>query len=147
MRIGIASDHGGFKLKKELIFKLKDKGFEVLDCGTYDEERTDYPVYAFKLCENIKQGNAEIGIAICKTGIGMSIACNKVDGIMCAKIDSNDDARLAKEHNDANVISFGSYKSVVEAMGLIEEFVRANPLKDSRYEARRQMIRDYENEH
>ncbi len=147
MKIGISSDHGGYELKKDLIFKLKDNGYEVIDYGTYSEERTDYPIYAFKLCENIVSRNIEIGIAICFTGIGMSIACNKVDGIMAAKIDSLSDARLAKQHNNANVITFSGNKTLNESIEMINEFLSAKVLEDPRYELRRKMIRDYENEH
>jgi len=146
MKIGIASDHGGFNLKKELIFKLKDNGYEVLDCGTYDEERTDYPIYAFKVCEKVISKDIDFGIAICKTGIGMSIACNKVDGILAAKIDNKSDARLAKEHNGANIINFSANKTVNEALEMIEEFIKSDILME-RHEIRRKMIRDYENEH
>jgi len=146
MKIGIASDHGGYGLKKELIFKLKDMGYEILDCGTYDEERTDYPIYAFKVCEKVISKDIDFGIAICKTGIGMSIACNKVDGILAAKIDSKSDARLAKEHNGANVITFSANKTTNEALEMIKEFIEADILIE-RHELRRKMIRDYENEH
>jgi ribose 5-phosphate isomerase B len=146
MKIGIANDHGGYNLKKELIFKLKDMGYEVLDCGTYDEERTDYPVYAFKVCEKVISKDIDFGIAICKTGIGMSIACNKVDGILAAKIDNKADARLAKEHNSANVITFSANKTLNEAIEMIEEYMKSEVLME-RHELRRKMIRDYENEH
>ncbi len=146
MRIGIASDHGGYQLKKEIIFKLKDKGYEVLDVGTYSDDRTDYPIYAFKLCDNVVNNNVDFGVAICKTGIGMSIACNKVDGILAAKIENNAEARLAKEHNGANVITFGSDKSLREAIELIETYIESNELME-RHEIRSKMIRDYENEH
>jgi ribose 5-phosphate isomerase B len=146
MKIGIASDHGGYNLKKELIFKLKDMGHEMLDCGTYDEERTDYPIYAFKVCEKVVSKDIEFGIAICKTGIGMSIACNKVDGILAAKIDNKADARLAKEHNGANVITFSANKTLSEALEMIEEYMKSEMLME-RHELRRKMIRDYENEH
>lgn len=146
MRIGIASDHGGFELKKEIIFKLKDKGYEMLDCGTYVEDRTDYPIYAFKLCEKVLSRDIDFGIAICKTGIGMSIACNKVDGILAAKINNKSEARLAKEHNGANVITFGAHNTINEAIEMIEEYVASDVLNE-RHEVRRKMIRDYENEH
>lgn len=146
MRIGIASDHGGFELKKEIIFELKDKGYEMLDCGTYDGERTDYPVYAFKLCEKVLSKDVDFGIAICKTGIGMSIACNKVDGILAAKVNNKAEAKLAKEHNGANVITFGSNNSKSEAIEMIEEYINSDILME-RHEIRRKMIRDYENEH
>ncbi len=147
MKIGIASDHGGYELKQEVIFALKDKENEVIDCGTYSEERTDYPIYAFKLCDEVLSGDVDFGIAICKTGIGMSIACNKVDGIRCAKLDNTNDAKCAKEHNNANVISFGANKSLKEVLSFIEIFTTTSPLKDPRYAMRNKLIEDYENEH
>lgn len=147
MKLGIASDHGGYELKNELATLLKEEGNNVVDYGTYDEVSTDYPIYAFKLCDGIISKDVDFGIAICRTGIGMSIACNKVDGIMCAKIDNLKDAELAKSHNGANIIAFGSYKTPNESMKMIETFLNTETSKEERHERRRQLIKDYENEH
>ena len=105
MKIGIANDHGGYELKFQLINKLEEKGYEIINYGSDNNERVDYPVYAFKLCQGVISKNIDFGIAICKTGIGMSIACNKVKGIRCAKIDNEIDAEYSKRHNNANVIA------------------------------------------
>lgn len=147
MKLGIASDHGGYQLKNELSTLLKEEGNNVVDYGTYDEVSTDYPIYAFKLCEGIISKDVDLGIAICRTGIGMSISCNKVDGIMCAKIDSIKDAELARSHNGSNVIAFGSYKTPNEAMKMIEAFMNTEVSEEERHKRRRQLIKDYENEH
>lgn len=146
MKIGISNDHGGYLLKVQLLEKLQEKGYEVEDYGSYNEERTDYPEYAFKLCQGIRDNNIDLGIAICKTGIGMSIACNKVKKIRCAKIDNEIDAKYAKCHNNANVLAFSSSKSVSEIINFIEIFL-SNEFMEERHIKRIKMIEKYENEH
>ena len=84
MKIGLGSDHKGYKIKEKLKKYLNENGYDVLDYGTDNENSTDYPVYAFKVCENVRDKNIDFGILICGTGIGMSIAANKVKGIRCA---------------------------------------------------------------
>ena len=86
MRIAIASDHRGYEMKQELKKYLKNQNYEVLDLGTTSKEPVDYPKYGILLGETIKEKKADLGIAICGTGIGISIACNKVKGIICAKV-------------------------------------------------------------
>ena len=103
MKIAIGCDHAGFSIKNAVKAHLESKGFETIDVGTNSADSCHYPVYANALCEKILGGEAELGILICGTGIGMSMAANKVKGIRCAKIDNVKEARLAKEHNDANV--------------------------------------------
>ena len=112
MKIGICSDHRGYNTKKELTNILKEKGYTIIDYGTYNDASTDYPIYAFKLCEAIKENYADFGIALCGTGIGMSIAANKVKGIRCAKIDNLVDAKYAKRHNNANVLAISANKKI-----------------------------------
>ncbi len=104
MRVAVASDHGGFVQKDDICAYIKSLGYEVLDLGPETDERCDYPDYAKKVCDCIVSGNADAGVLICGTGIGMSIAANKIDGIRAAEITTPDFARLAREHNDANVI-------------------------------------------
>ena len=107
MKIAIASDHGGFELKEKIIEHLKKRDIEVLDLGTYTEESVDYPNYG-KLCgETVMAGKADRGIVLCGTGIGVSIAANKVKGIRCALCTSLEMARLSREHNNANVLAMG----------------------------------------
>ena len=146
MKIAIASDHGGYEIKKELIKVLKNKGYIVEDYGTNSDERVDYPEYAFKMCHGVINDNLDLGIAICKTGIGMSIACNKVKGIRCAKIDNLIDAEFAKRHNNANVIAISANKSLSEIIELIEIFI-SNTFEKGRHEDRINMISEYENAH
>ena len=86
MKIGIASDHRGYKLKQELIEKLTQQNYEIIDFGTNSKESTDYPDFAFCLGENVANKTIDYGIAICGSGIGISIACNKVKGVRCAKV-------------------------------------------------------------
>ena len=103
MRLGLASDHRGFTLKEQIKETLKDKynEIEIIDYGTDNTESTDYPDYAFKLGEAVANNKVDFGVAICRTGIGISIACNKVKGIRCAKVDSVEDAVATRNDNDA----------------------------------------------
>lgn len=105
--IAIGSDHGGINLKKIIKEYLEGRGLEVKDMGTYDESSCDYPDIAKKVCDEIVLGKAEKGILVCGTGIGMSIAANKVDGIRAAHVTDTYSARMAKEHNNANIICLG----------------------------------------
>ena len=107
-KIVIAADHAGYPLKKALIPLLEGEGYEVIDCGTDSPESCDYPVYAEKLCGVITSGKTELGILCCGTGIGMSMAANKVKGIRaacCSDVFSTKSTRL---HNDANVLCLGA---------------------------------------
>ena len=106
MKIAIASDHRGVEYKKEIIKYLEEKNYIVIDCSTQNTETDDYPDFAFKVCEKIVAKEAEVGILVCRTGIGMSIAANKVKGIRCAKINSLEDAILSRNDNGANVMTF-----------------------------------------
>ena len=146
MKIGIASDHGGYELKYNLTKKLQEKGYNVVDYGTDSSIRVDYPEFAFKLCDEVLKNNVDFGIAICKTGIGMSIACNKVKGIRCAKIDNEIDAEFSKRHNNANVIALSANKSLEEILKLIDIFI-SNTFEEGRHLDRINMIKKYEDEH
>lgn len=108
MKIAIGSDHAGFVLKQEIIKHLKDHGYEVIDVGTESMESVDYPDYAMEVAKLVGSGSIGRGILICGTGIGMSIAANKVAGVRAALVDSVELARLSREHNDANVLALGS---------------------------------------
>ena len=145
MIIAIASDHRGYDLKEKLKEKL-EKEYEILDLGTNSTESVDFPFYGIKLGETVKNKEADFGIAICGTGIGISIACNKVKGIMCAKISTLEEAKLAKEHNHANIIAFSGAIEVPEAVKMVKTFLETEELTDSKYERRINEILDYENE-
>ncbi len=105
--IVIGSDHGGLTLKTALTSYMKRRGLEVTDAGTYDDTSVDYPDFAQKVAEYVIAGDAEIGVLVCGTGIGMSIAANKISGIRAALVTDLFMAQMAKKHNNANVLVLG----------------------------------------
>jgi ribose 5-phosphate isomerase B len=107
MRIALASDHAGFMLKDELAAWLRDNGHIVLDLGTNGPESVDYPEFGARLATAIASGEAERGVAVCGSGIGISIAVNRNPKCRCARVDDPLSARLSREHNDANVLALG----------------------------------------
>ncbi|MBR0599595.1 ribose 5-phosphate isomerase B [Sinanaerobacter chloroacetimidivorans] len=107
MKIALAGDHGGFTLKGQVQEYLLNKGYEVLDLGCNSEESVDYPNYGKACGEAVVKGEADKGIVICGTGIGISIAANKVKGVRCALCTSTFMAEMSRKHNDANVLSLG----------------------------------------
>ncbi len=121
MRIGIASDHGGFRLKEELKGFLRSTGADTFDLGCFDETSTDYPDFGIKVAEKVSQGDLDRGILICGTGIGMSIVANKFPGIRAALANELYSARCSREHNDANVLVLGGR---VVGGGLAREIVK-----------------------
>src|SRR5689334_4164 len=108
MRIALAADHAGYTLKDELATWLRDQGHEVSDLGTHGPESVDYPLFGRKLAEAIAAGEAERGIAICGSGIGISIAVNREPKCRCARVSDPLSAQLSREHNDANVLALGA---------------------------------------
>lgn len=107
MIIAVASDHGGFELKNRVREHLKERGIKVVDLGTDSEESVDYPVYGKACAEAVASGKADLGVVCCGTGIGISIAANKVKGIRCGLCTSVQMAELTKKHNNANMIALG----------------------------------------
>ena len=107
MKIGIGSDHAGFDMKNFIKKELEKEGYELIDYGTYIKKSVDYPDFASKVAEGIIKKETEKGILICGTGIGMSIAANKFKGIRAARCCSIYDAVLARQHNDANILTLG----------------------------------------
>ncbi|WKV10238.1 ribose 5-phosphate isomerase B [Thermoanaerobacterium sp. CMT5567-10] len=105
--IAIGSDHGGYELKEAIKKHLDEKGIEYKDFGTFSEESVDYPDYALKIAEAVASGQFEKGILLCGTGVGISIAANKVPGIRAAHVSDAFSARYSKEHNNANVLCMG----------------------------------------
>lgn len=116
MKIAIGADHGGFQAKEALISYLQSKGFDVKDLGTNSEASVDYPDFAQKVCQEILNAQADLGVLICGTGIGISIAANRFKGIRAALLYSDDVARLAKLHNNANIAVFGGRTMSVQEM-------------------------------
>ena len=107
MRVAVGSDHGGFQLKGEVIACLKDKGIMYQDYGTYSEESVDYPDFARSVALAVKHGECDLGILCCGTGIGVAIAANKIPGIRAAQCHDTFSARMAREHNHANILTMG----------------------------------------
>lgn len=108
MNIVIGADHAGFLLKEKIKEKLVNEGYEVIDVGTFSEESVDYPIYGKKIGEKVAKGEADRGIAICGSGIGISISCNKVKGIRAALCTSVEMAEMSRRHNNANVLALGA---------------------------------------
>jgi ribose 5-phosphate isomerase B len=108
MKIAIGNDHVALDLKNHIKGYLEEKGYEVVDFGTYTSEHTDYPIYAKRVADAIVAKECELGILICGTGVGISIAANKVDGIRAAVCSEPYSAALTRQHNNANIIAFGA---------------------------------------
>lgn len=119
-KITVGCDHAAFELKKKVIAHLQERGIEVIDVGTDSTESCDYPNFAHAVCKNVQDGVTELGILICGTGIGMSMAANKHRGIRAAACSDTFSARLTRQHNDANVLCFGER---VVGMGLALDLV------------------------
>ena len=108
MRIALAADHAGYLLKDELVRWLREQGHEVADLGTNGPESVDYPEFGRKLARSVAAGEADRGIAVCGSGIGISIAVNREPHCRCARVDEPLSAQLSREHNDANVLALGA---------------------------------------
>ena len=147
MKIGFTSDHRGYKLKKELINELKKENYEIIDYGTDSEESTDYPDYAFKLGENVAKKNVDFGVAICGSGIGISIACNKVKGIRCAKVSNKEEAEVTRIDNDSNIVAFGEKTSFDEAIAIVKTFINTESSDLEKHKRRINKIKEYEETH
>ncbi len=145
MKIGIASDHRGFKLKQKLI-KYLEKNYKIIDYGTFNEEKTDYTKYASILGNAINSNEVSIGIAICGTGIGMSIYLNKMKNIMCAKVSTKKEAYYSKLHNNANVIAISGNTSFIKTKTIINTFLTTNYIKNDSYQKRINDIKELEND-
>lgn len=144
MKIGIANDHGGVEVKKEIVKYLVLQGYQVKDYGTDTDDPVDYPIYAFKVGEAIKNNEIEIGILICKSGIGMSIAANKVKGVRCAKIESKEDAIVTREHNHSNVIALSARTPIEEIKEIVKSFIETEYSNEERHVRRVHMIDNYD---
>lgn len=135
-RIAIGSDHAGFRAKEALKGVLESIGVRIVDVGTLKEEPVDYPDYARKVGTLVAGGEVERGILICGTGIGMSIAANKVRGIRAAAVDDLETARLSRAHNDANVLCLGSRVTNLEQMKRILSVWLETPFEGGRHKRR-----------
>jgi len=143
MKLCIASDHRGLGLKEELFNYLNDK-YDVTDLGTYSNDMVDYTKYGFLVGEKVRDKEYDLGIVICGTGIGISIACNKVKGIRCAKVNSVDDVIMTRKDNDANVIALDGKLDRESAIEMVETFINTEFSNVERYIKRIEDIAKYE---
>lgn len=141
MKVAIANDHRGYKLKEYLIKKLNN--IEFIDLGSDSEKSTDYPKYAFKLGEYVVKNNC-LGIVICGSGIGISIACNKVKGVRCAKVDFIKEAKVTREDNNSNVLAISGDINKDRALRIVETFINQKFKGEERHIRRINQINEYE---
>ena len=146
MKVGIANDHAATALKFKIMGYLTAKGYEVVNYGTETNESCDYPIFGEKLANGIKNGEAELGIAICGTGVGISMACNKVKGIRAGVCSEVNTARLIREHNNAQILAFGA-RIVDEktAYELVDTFLSTPFSGNERHQRRIDELTDIEN--
>lgn len=143
MKIGLANDHRAYNVKEELKSLLDD--YEIIDYGCFSNDMVDYPKYAITLATAVINKDVDLGIVMCGTGIGVSIAANKVKKIRCAKIDNVDEARSAKEHNNANVLAFSAQSHTAkEIKEMIDIFINSTFNIDPRYKIRIEQVEKYE---
>ena len=142
-KVGLASDHRGYKLKQKLTKYLTKKGYTVIDYGCDDKASHDYPEYGFKLGEAIRDGKIEKGIAICGSGIGISIACNKVKKVRCAKVDNIKEVKYTRQDNDANIIAINGNMPLFRAKDITDVFLKTPFSNLERHKKRIEMLDNY----
>ena len=145
MILGFASDHRGYKLKEELKKYFSDNGYTVVDYGTNSEESCDYPDFAYKLGNGVLLNEVDFGVAICGTGIGISIALNKMKGIYCAKVSNPEEAMHTRNDNNTNVIALGEKMELNNAILSIEQFINTDYSYLEKHERRNKKVRQIEN--
>lgn len=146
MKIAMGNDHAAVEMKQEIMAYLQEKGYEVLNLGTDSSESCDYPLYGEKVGQAVASGEADLGIAICGTGIGISLAANKVPGIRAAVCSEPYSAKLSRMHNDTNVLCFGARVVGTElAKMIVDEWLSAEFL-GGRHQRRVDMIMAIEKE-
>jgi len=143
MKIGIANDHHGVELKQELTKYLEKLNYNVINYGCDNTEMVDYPDYAFKVGEAIQKKEIDFGVLLCNTGIGMSIACNKVKGVRCAKVSDTYDAMMTRRDNNANVIALGSRIEIEKLKEILKVFLTTDYADIDRYNRRIDKINHY----
>ena len=147
MKVAIASDHGGLNIRQEIMNLMDEMGIEYEDYGCECGTSVDYPDYAFPVSQKVASGEVDRGILICGTGIGMSIAANKVEGIRCALAHDTFSARATREHNNTNVLAMGER---VIGPGLARDIAKiwlTTEFQGGRHENRINKIKNYENNH
>lgn len=144
MKVGIANDHAATDMKNELVAYLQEKGYEVINYGTDTNESCNYPEYGKKVAEAVANGEVDRGIAICGTGVGIGITCNKVKGIRCCICSESYSAEYSRRHNNANVVAFGARVIGIETAKQIVDAFLTTDFEGGRHEKRVNMIMDIE---
>ena len=147
MTIAIANDHNGLELKQKLTEYLTNKGYDIVNYGTDTEDRVDYSKYGFIIGEKVANHEVDYGIAICGSAIGISIACNKVKGVRCGKVNSVEEAIHGKERDFVNVIALSGTTDIEENKQIVDAFLEAKEnFVDPVYKMRVDQIIEYEND-
>lgn len=146
MIISIGCDHWGIEMKNYIIMNLLKRGLKINNYGPTEksEKKVDYVDYAIRVGEDIKKNNADYGILICRTGVGMCIAANKVKHVRCAKVDNKEEAILSRSDDNANIIAISGTKDKEEALEIIEAFLKTKFSLEERYIRRITKIKEYE---
>ena len=144
MKIAIACDHHGVDVKQKLTEYLESIGYDVINCGTDNNEMVDYPDYAFEVGKKVVEKEADYGILICNTGIGMSIAANKVKGVRCARVMDTYDAKMTRRDNDANVVALSARIDIEKLKEILDTFLNTKFENIDRYKRRLEKIDNYE---
>ena len=141
MKIGIASDHRGYNLKEQI---KNVSNYVIIDYGTNSTESCDYPDYAYKLSQGVLNNEVDFGIAICGSGIGISIACNKVKGIRCAKVSTPEEAMYTRNDNDSNIVAFSEQTDLQTALQIIDKFINTPFSNEEKHLRRINKIKEIE---
>ncbi len=144
MKISLGSDHAGFEYKQAIAEMLRSQGHEIVDCGTYAADSTDYPLWCIPAAEKVAKGEADKGIVFGGSGNGEAIAANKVKGIRCAIAWSDETARLGSEHNNANVLSIGERMVSLETAKRLVDIWLSTPFEGGRHLKRIEELAKYE---
>ena len=144
MRIAVGADHAGFELKQHVAEALRAAGHEVVDVGTDSEESTHYPLYAEPAARMVADGEAERGVLVCGSGVGVSIVANKVDGVRAVNAHDPEEAEISRRHNDVNVLALAGRGLSPEQADLIVEAFLATEFEGGRHEARVDLISEVE---
>ena len=144
MKIAIGSDHGGFELKSKLIAHLKENGYEVEDCGTYEPKSCNYPEIAKKVADKVVAGEVDKGILCCGTGIGMSIAANKVKGVRAAVVSDAFSTKYTRLHNDTNILCLGERVIGPGLAAMLVDIFLTTEFEGGRHQVRVDMITELE---
>lgn len=144
MRIAMGSDHAGFELKRHVADALRDAGHEVVDVGTDSEESTDYPLFAEPAARLVAEGEADRGVLVCGSGVGVNIVANKVDGVRAVNAHDVGEAKLARQHNDVNVLTLSGRRVGPEVADAIVETFLDTEFEGGRHERRVELIHEVE---